>query len=286
MQAEAIQRHYDEIIASNYDFDPQNVIGDSQRLALKQVRRHLQKGASRRGLRVLDLGVGTGRFLEELNEQVHIEPFGLDLSQKMIDIARKKIPELVATVDDAANLADHFRAVTFDLICTHFITGFVPMSVIASKIRARLDHGGYWSFMGGTKGGFPCLQRAASSKLVKNLVDGRALNVDDFVCNPADQAEVVQTFREHGFSVCECETFEPDLHFKDLEKFLEFAYLGGWLTPFIEKFGLHRAGKVTRDALNAWLFPLQDHHNIVIGLARKAERNGVREDGHANRDHR
>jgi SAM-dependent methyltransferase len=286
MQAEAIQRHYDEIIASNYDFDPQKVIRDSQRLATGQLRRHLQVGATGRGLRVLDVGVGTGRFLEQLNQDAHIEPFGLDLSQKMIDIAKERVPRLVAAVDDAVNLAEHFQAVTFDLICTHFITGFVPMSVIASKIRARLDHGGYWSFMGGTKGGFPVLQRAASSKLVKSFVDGRSLNVDDFVCNPEDQAEVVHTLREHGFSVCECETFEPELQFKDLEEFLEFAYLGGWLTPFIEGLGLHRAGKLTHDALNAWLFPLQDHHTIVIGLARKAERNGVMEDRHANRDHR
>jgi SAM-dependent methyltransferase len=286
MQAEAIQRHYDEIIASNYDFDPQNVIRDSQRLAIRQVLRHVPGGPARCGLRVLDLGVGTGRFLEQLNQQVDIEPFGLDLSQKMIDIARKRIPRLVATIDDAANLTEHFQAVTFDLVCTHFITGFVPMPVIASKLRARLDHGGYWSFMGGTRRGFPALQEAASSKLVKNLVDGPAVNVDDLICNPADQAEVLQTFRAHGFSVCECQTFEPDLHFKDLEEFLEFAYLGGWLTPFIEAFGLHRAGKLTRDALNAWLFPLQDHHTIVIALVRKAERNGTKEEGHANRDHR
>jgi hypothetical protein len=32
---------------------------------------------------------------------------------------------------------------------------------------------------------------------------------------------------------------------------------------------VHRAGKVVRALLNAWVFPRSDHHSIVIGLARK-----------------
>jgi hypothetical protein len=41
------------------------------------------------------------------------------------------------------------------------------------------------------------------------------------------------------------------------------------LTPIIEDLGLHRRRPVLTALLNAWLFPVQDHHSIVIALGRK-----------------
>ena len=79
----------------------------------------------------------------------------------MVDTARKRIPDLVAEVDDAANLDAHFPNQSFDLVCTHFITGFVPLRTLAPKIWDRLKEGGYWSFVGGTMAGFPNLQAKA-----------------------------------------------------------------------------------------------------------------------------
>jgi hypothetical protein len=119
--------------------------------------------------------------------------------------------------------------------------------------------------------GFPALQKLARGKLLRLLRKGRSFDVRDFARNPADQDEVVRVLRGHGFTVCDCETFEPELDFKDFNEFYEFAYLGGWLTPVLEALGLHRPSAVLRTALNAWLFPVRDHHSIVIALARKPE---------------
>lgn len=271
MQSEMIQRQYDEVIASHYDLDPQSLIGDSQDNAIRQIQRHVSVRKQNDPHSVLDLGVGTGKFLEKLRDLTAggIQPFGLDVSQKMIDLARVRMPDLVAVVDDAANLDDHFEEVAFDLISTHFITGFVPMSVLAPKIWAGLADGGYWSFIGGTTAGFPALQKMAKSKLLKSIFKGRNFNVNDFVCNPADQDEVMRTIEGQGFEVCACETFEPKLHFKNFNDFYAFAYRGGWLTPIIEELGLHRRRPFVTAMLNTLVFPMQDHHNIVIALARK-----------------
>src|SRR5262249_38668078 len=153
---------------------------------------------------------------------------------KMIDVARRRIPDLVPAVDDAANLDDHFQSLSFDLISTHFITGFVPLSVLAPKVWGKLISGGVWSFVGGTKAGFPSMQKkAAALPLKKLLFGGSKLEVDDHVCNPADQDEVARTLKENGFTVCECETFCPNLRFSNFDDFMEFAYYGGWLTPFL-----------------------------------------------------
>ncbi len=272
MQVHVIQRQYDEVIAPRYDFDPQSVIGDSLDLAIEQIRRQERDRDDGTSRYVLDLGVGTGRFFEKFRAQSSqpIHPYGLDISRKMIDVARGRIPDLVAAVEDAAHLDEQFPSISFDLICTHFITGFVPVGALAPKVWDKLGDGGVWSFVGGTKAGFPNLQRkAASLPLKKWLFGGSKLKVDDHVCNPADQDEVVRILEENRFEVCECETFCPNLHFNNLKDFMEFAYYGGWLTPFLEVLGLHEANWMIRALLNALYFPMEDHHKIVVALARK-----------------
>lgn len=271
MNSTTIQRHYDEVIASHYDRDPQSVLGDSLDRTLGHIQRHVLAG-NPAPLRVFDIGMGTGRFLQQLRACSNrpIAPFGLDLSEKMVAVARSRLPDLVAAVDDAANLETHFQDKVFDLISTHFITGFIPLLMLAPMIRRRLADGGHWSFIGGTKAGFPALSAKANSPALRFLFRGKTPNVDDLVCNPRDQDEVTRTLTANGFVIHQCETFEPSLHFADFDEFLEFGYWGGWLTPFIEALGLHRAGKMLRALLNALVFPIADQHNIVIVLAQKS----------------
>jgi SAM-dependent methyltransferase len=270
MQSTTIQRHYDEVIASNYDRDPQSVLGDSLDRAVAHIRRHVM-AVAQAPLQVLDIGMGTGRFLEKLKafSNGSIRPFGLDLSEKMIDVARLRLPDLIAAVDDAVNLEAHFQPEVFDLVSTHFITGFIPLSILAPLIRRRLAEGGYWSFIGGTKAGFPALAAKMHSPILRMLFRGKTPAVDDLVCNPADQEEVARTLIDNGFVIRQCETFVPPLHFANFDEFLEFAYWGGWLTPFIEALGLHHSGRALRALLNALVFPIADQHNIAIVLAQK-----------------
>jgi SAM-dependent methyltransferase len=268
MESSVIQRQYDEVIASRYDFDPQSVVGDSLDRAVTQIRRRVRGDGP---LNVLDLGVGTGRFLEKLRTatDLTIQPCGLDISQKMIDIALARIPDMLAAVDDAANVEQHFPSLSFDLIGTHFITGFVPMRVLAPKIHARLETGGMWSFVGGTRAGFPELQRKACAPPYKWVFGIKTLDVGEYVHNPANQDEVVRLLEEQGFEVCDCETFEPDVYFGNYKQFMDFAYYGGWLTPFLESMGLHKASPLVQTFMNAMFFPVKDHHSVVIALAKK-----------------
>ena len=266
MQSTLIRRQYDEIIASHYDFDPQSMIGDSLDRALGQVERQLGENGS---LKVLDVGVGTGRFVEKLRASRAVEPYGLDISQKMIDIACKRIPDLEAAVTDARNVDAHFPGVSFDLVCTHFLTGFIPLEVLAPEMRGKLRAGSFWSYVGGTLEGFPILQGKANTRLLRWLFGIRKLEVSAFVDNPANQCHVEATLERNGFAIRECETFRPRAFFNNWKEFLDFAYYGGWLTPFIESMGLQRAGAVGRAVLNRLFFPMEDRHAIVIALAQK-----------------
>jgi SAM-dependent methyltransferase len=270
MHSSTIQHQYDEVIASHYDVDPHSVVGDSLDKAIWQIRRQKHIGSEVDPLAVLDLGLGTGRFLEKLGQHIeNLQPFGIDISQKMIEIAHTRVPDLVSAIDDAANLDSHFEHESFDLVCTHFVTGFVPMRILAPKIHDKLTEAGYWSLVAGTAAGFPKLHAKAKGWLIKALFGGKDMNVQEMVCNPADHGEIVRTLEQHGFEVREWETFQPRLQFRNMADFMEFAYYGGWLTPFIERLGLHRAGWMTRAALNLALFPTEDHHSIEIVLAQK-----------------
>jgi SAM-dependent methyltransferase len=271
MITQTIHHAYNDVVASHYDLDPQTVIVPSLDLAVKQLRKQRLVGGGAEPLKVLDLGMGTGLFLAKLKALGgdQVQPFGLDLAENMVENARRKVPDLVADVGDAANFDAHFPGQPFDCISTHFITGFVPLSVLAPKIRDRLEVGGHWSLVGGTKRGYPALQAKASSKFLRWLVGAGSRNIPDAFINPADRGEVVRTLEAHGFEVCEQETFEPVLDFRNFDDFMDYAYRGGWLTPAIEAVGLHRAGFLKRWAINRLLFPLRDHHSIAIVLARK-----------------
>jgi SAM-dependent methyltransferase len=274
MTTDTIQRQYDEVIASHYDLDPQAVTGATLDRAAEQIRHQQILGDGSTRLRVYDVGMGTGMFLTRLRALAddQIQPFGLDLSQKMIDCAYQKIPDLAGAVDTAVNLDAHFPEQSFDLICTHFISGFVPLDVLAPKVWSRLEEGGYWSYLGATKGAYPNLQAKANNKLLRWMVGGAKLDVDGTVLSPANQQEVFDIMERTGFVVRQSETFQPKLKFRSLDEFLDFAYYGGWLTPFIEAIGLHQAGPFTRFVLNRFFFPLEDHHTIEIHLAQKLAR--------------
>jgi len=270
MSNAAIQRQYNEVIAAKYDLDPQDVTKRTLDLALAHLRDAAFLSADLPPYRVFDLGMGTGLFLEKLRDASprEMRPYGLDVSEKMIEIAETRIPDLQAVIDDAANIDDAFVDESFDLICTHFVTGFVAIDHLAPRIFAKLKPGGYWSFVGGTSGGFPGLQRKAGSRLVQLIGHGRKFSREKLL-TPADHAAVTTCFSRYGFETRSSQLFEPELYFEDFDEFLEFAYHGGWLTPFVENLGLHKANPFLRKLLTALVFPMRDCHRIVVGLARR-----------------
>ncbi len=270
-----IQRQYDEIIAPHYDRDPGSILASSFQRGITQIQ-NTNLLQSQKPLQALDIGIGTGSFLSQIAAltESEVSLSGLDISEKMLDIARTKIPNLKAVVDTAANLEHHFVGKSFDLICSHFITGFVPMSELAPKIWDLLEEGGYWSLIGQTMAGYPTLRKKEASlpyKVFRWFSSSPKVEMD-IVCNPKGRGEVLETFRENGFEVCHIETFEPQVDFANIGEFLDFGYRSGWLTPFIEKLGIHKASKMFTLVMNLLFFPCHDHLSIEIALAQKVSK--------------
>ncbi len=270
-QRSDIERQYDEIIAQHYDRDPQSITSNALDLALSHIAKYSGLlEAPKTTLDVLDLGMGTGMFLKKLcgASAASLNLFGVDLSSRMIDSARKKLPGLVAHSGDAAAFDTYFENQKFDLISTHFITGFVPLDHLLPRIWDCLRPGGYWSYIGGTSQGYKALQRKAGHPLLQLLFKGKRLTLDGLLC-PSCLEDVTGPLHRHGFEIRVSEVSEPSLSFANFNEFMEFAYTGGWLTPFVEAIGLQNASRPLRGVLNRFVFPLDDHHHIAMVLARK-----------------
>ncbi|VEP15758.1 Methylase involved in ubiquinone/menaquinone biosynthesis [Hyella patelloides LEGE 07179] len=267
-----IQRQYDEIIAPSFDMDARGIYASTYQKGIIQLQ-NTNLLQSKTPLQVLDIGIGTGSFLEQvaLLCEGEINLFGIDISEKMLDIAKRKIPSLRTIVDNATNLEHHYVERSFDLICSHFVTGFVPMRELAPKIWNLLDEGAYWSLIGQTMTSYPNLRKiedSLASKLIRWFSGNSKLDYD-IVCCPEERSEVIEIFQENGFEVRQIETFEPKIDFANLDDFLDFGYYSGWLTPFIEKLGIQNASKMLSLMINVLLFPVHDNQSIEIALARK-----------------
>jgi SAM-dependent methyltransferase len=270
MSTPTVHHAYNDVVATHYDLDPQGIIGRSLDLGVRQLEQEGLLDQTRRW-RVLDLGMGTGLFLGKLKARAgdRIAPFGIDLAENMLEVARRRLPDLDAVVGDAGELDSYFPGQTFDCVCTHFVTGYVPMTRLAPQIARRVEPGGYWSLIGGTKTAYPALQAKGDSKLLRWLTGAGDRAIDDTVINPANLQEVAETLDAHGFDLCCGETFEPTLAFGKFDEFMEFGYRGGWLTPLLESMGLQKAGPLKRWLFDRLVFPVEDRHNIVVALGRK-----------------
>ena len=84
MSTATIHRVYNDVVAANYDRDPQGVTRRSLDIAVRHLQERDLFGATKEPLRVLDIGMGTGLFLGRLKELAadQIAPFGLDLAEK------------------------------------------------------------------------------------------------------------------------------------------------------------------------------------------------------------
>lgn len=116
-----------ELWASTYDRDPNPLLALEQR-TLQGLLPSLE------GRDALDIGCGTGRWLERLLQAGVRSAAGIDLSAPMLTIARPK-PDLRARLVRADCLALPFRPLSADLVICSFVIGHIPsLSTLAGEL--------------------------------------------------------------------------------------------------------------------------------------------------------
>jgi demethylmenaquinone methyltransferase/2-methoxy-6-polyprenyl-1,4-benzoquinol methylase len=101
----------------------------------------LENAGIRRGMRVLDLGCGTG-VLEERLANSGSAVVGVDLTEEMVRLAQTKDPRFAdsLSVGDAENLP--FRDGSFDLVVSCYVVKYCSQERLASEVMRVLRPGG------------------------------------------------------------------------------------------------------------------------------------------------
>jgi SAM-dependent methyltransferase len=247
-------RLYDQQVAGTYDLDAYGLLRGVRALAIAQIRDSALPATSL----VLDLGAGTGESLVAIRDRFAGGRFiGVDLSEKMLEIARRKIP-MDAHVDDACNAGAYVGNGTVDLAMAHFLTSFVDRQRLFAVARAALRDGGVLSVASTTREALPALRAGAEA-----LLGSRAL-VDAAAPSPPNGETMAEELRACGFTVTAMDTFRRRLTFRTFEECLQWGIESGFLTQALEVIGMDRV-RALRDAPGA--FPADDEY---VGVAISA----------------
>ncbi len=94
--------------------------------------------------KVLEIGCGTGLFTEKLYNATKANITGIDISEDLLEIARKKIPGANFIIGDAMNLS--LKDESFDVICGSSVLHHLDMEKAYKEFYRVLKPGGRMIF--------------------------------------------------------------------------------------------------------------------------------------------
>jgi ubiquinone/menaquinone biosynthesis C-methylase UbiE len=248
---------YDEHVAHRYDEDPFGIIRTSGRIALEQAARHVSEDPE-----VLDLGMGTGETLRQVRHRFQAAKLrGVDISPRMVELARLKLPEARLVCGDAVTAARRTEPRSIDLAMTHFLLNYVELDALTKGIARALKPDGVWSIVTTTAESFRHMQR-----LALRIVDEATLRAQMGV--PRSPLHLAGELRAQRFELVEVTELEQPIELPDTEALLGFALGAGWFACDLLA-SLVRSGL---DPFAEWLediFPLRDVARVCICVARK-----------------
>ena len=258
-----IHQIYDEYVAPNFDADYFGLNEESRNIALGQL-----KICKKSFETILDLGVGTGEFLKALGEiYPQAQLWGVDSSQKMIEIARKKfrgplIKRRVRLIhDDIQSAGHHIAPETIDLVILHFILNYVDHQKVLLESRRALKSGGYLSISNCTSDSFPVLHSLATQ-----FVSEQFLQTTFSV--PENLDSLKKTANDLGFDTIEERIFHKSIIFPTFDDLYKFALYSGWVSnPFFLQMTDEEVASYRKFGQS--LFPLHDEFRAVILLVKK-----------------
>lgn len=252
---------YDTHIADSYDRDTFGLLAGGHRSAVAQLQRLVAgPGAFPPGGLIVDLALGTGGPLAALVDLLPgAEPVGIDISARMLEIARRKHPDIRTILDDAANIGAHFGPGSIDLALMHFLTTYIDTPRVIAQVADRLKPGGWFSVASTTYESFPFIHGAVSSVLPPALL--QSLNPA-----PANGAALAALLEQAGLEVVALDRFEQEIHFASLPELVQWGMQSGFFTHILSKLPpeLFRSFEGM-----ASQFPVTDRYCSAILLARK-----------------
>ncbi len=168
---------------------------------------------AKKGHEVLDIGIGTGQSSEALS-RIGCKITGLDISTKMLAVARKKFPEFNLHKADIEGRLPVLAHRKFDIILTIGVLEFVDdIKRVFKKISQFLEPDGllcftYEKYLPQSK-----LQRWRVSDLGKGLTT--SASAPSFLVHRYTPIQINNFLKDEDLKILEAKTFEAYLKSKD-----------------------------------------------------------------------
>lgn len=231
----------------------------------------------RAALNILDLGVGTGTFLQKLHEFIpsaHLT--GFDISKEMLSEAQKNID--FTAIEASATEAERYLPLhSQDLILAHFINAYIPIDTLFQTACFLAKANGYFSFITTTYESFPVAQNILAEFISKDSLVSRVVGhyYKTIVKNTTVASgynELTEAFKSHHFEIVAHERLSIPITLNDVNELITFGIDGTW---FLNAMNIRMLPKnfliarLKRIFSHVFTFPYHDTHVIDVILAKK-----------------
>lgn len=275
-----LQALYDNA-AESYDLaNCFGAISTSHDIALEQI---LKARIGKPSLRcshppkILDLGVGDGRFLARLKNHIpNAQCTGFDISPEMLKLAQKRLE--MTGICAGAQQAEHYLPLhSQDLVLAHFINAYIPIDTLFHQAHLMAKASGYFSYISTTYDSFPHCQEFLANFINENSFIGSMIghyykSVVKHTTVAPNLVSLKQKLSTHKFLLAEHRRIEIDIVFESAKDVARFGVDGSWFLnaldyPLVPQKLL--VNKLTKLINKIVTFPFHDKHIIDIILAKK-----------------
>lgn len=250
-------------------------ISKSHQVAIEQMQ-HFFLGMKPH-YKVLDLGVGDGSFLKELQEVMPQAEFtGIDVSTEMLQHAQEQLP--LVTIEGSAAQANKFLPPhSQDLILAHFINAYIPIKVLFNQAKLLTRANGHFSLITTTYDSFPVAQQRlaefiSEDSILSGVIGHYYKSIAKNTTVAASNDELILAFQQNQFEVIAHQRLEIPITLNTLDELAIFGIEGTW---FLNTLSIRMLPKIfliqrlKRLFSKMFTFPYHDTHIIDVVLARK-----------------
>lgn len=263
-------------IAENYATANRfGAISNSHQIAIEQIKNAFL--GLKPNYKVLDLGVGDGYFLKQLQHVMPLAEFtGIDISSEMLKRASENIK--LKTIETSAAEANRFLPPhSQDLVLAHFINAYIPINVLFDEARLLTRATGHFSLITTTYDSFPVAQKElaefiAQDSILSSVVGHYYKSIVRNTTVAANYDELMLAFKQHQFDVIEHQRLEIPITLNNIDELALFGIEGTWFlnTLSIRMLPKHfLIERLKRLFSRIFTFPYHDTHIIDVVLARK-----------------
>lgn len=250
-------------------------ISESHHVAIEQMKRFYL--GLKPNYKVLDLGVGDGSFLKELQKIMPSAEFtGIDVSAEMLKKAKEALP--LKTIETSAADANKFLpAHSQDLVLAHFINAYIPINVLFDEAKLLTRANGHYSMITTTYDSFPVAQRQLAEFIAQDSILSRVVGhyYKSIVRNTtvaANQQDLLLAFKNHQFEIVDHQRLVIPVTLNNIDELALFGIDGTW---FLNTLSIRMLPKnflierLKRLFSKIFTFPYHDTHIIDVVLAKK-----------------